>query len=131
MSWLKLLSIELANINELIEPDAELDSLRDHAVGVASEELQRLYTLARNLKEASEYAKLQARFGKDNSTKEEATEKAYELSKKAEIIQEIFWICLRDEFELWGKSSVGIRKGFVVVYSDFEPPSFLDFLKSL
>jgi hypothetical protein len=131
MSWLKLLSIELANLKQLVEPNPEVDPIRDHVVGVASEELQRLYTLANQLEEASEYTKLQAKFGKDDSIKEEAAKKAYELHKKSEVIREIFWLCLNDEFELWDKPSVGVRKGFVVVYSDPKPPSFLDFLKGL
>jgi hypothetical protein len=41
------------------------------------------------------------------------------------------WICLKDEFQLWGHS-IGVRRSFqVVIIPPQGPMGFLDFLKGL
>jgi len=134
MSWLKILSIELSSIDakEFIEPNTEVDLRSDVVVGDADDELKRVYALTEKLQEAAARYSIDARFSKDNRLRSDAEKKAYELRKKVEILMEIFWITLKDKFDLWDKNSVGIRKGWKVVYSKENlPRTFLDILKNL
>ena len=134
MSWLKILPMELVNINanEFSEPDDEVDPRFDVVVGEASDDLRRIYTLAERLLEAGARYSVDAQFSKDNRLRSDAGKKAYELAKKIEVLKEIFWITLKDDFDLWNKDSVGIRKGWKVTYrKDGLPTTFLDILKNL
>ena len=134
MSWLKILPMELANIDagEFSEPDDEVDPKSDIVVGEASDDLKRIYTLSERLREAGARYSIDARFSKDNRLRSDAGKKAYELAKKIEVLKEIFWITLKDDFDLWNKDSVGIRKGWKVTYrKDGLSTTFLDFLKNL
>ena len=134
MSWLKILPMELANIDakELVEPGEEVDPRSDVVVGEASDDLKRIYTLTEKLQEAGVRYSVDARFSKDNNLRSDAEKKVYELQDKFETLMRIFWITLRDDFNLWGKDSVGIRKGWKVTYcKGGHPTSFLDILKNL
>ena len=134
MSWLKILPMELANIDakELVEPGEEVDPRSDVVVGEASDDLKRIYTLTEKLQEAGVRYSVDARFSKDNNLRSDAEKKVYELHDKLEALMRIFWITLKDDFNLWGKDSVGIRKGWKVTYrKGGAPTTFLDILKNL
>ena len=134
MSWLKILPMELENIDakELDEPGEEVDPRSDVVVGEASDDLKRIYTLTEKLQEAGVRYSVDARFSKDNNLRSDAEKKVYELHDKLEALMRIFWITLKDDFNLWGKDSVGIRKGWKVTYcKGGHPTSFLDILKNL
>ena len=134
MSWLKILPMELANIDakELVEPGEEVDPRSDVVVGEASDDLKRIYTLTEKLQEAGVRYSVDARFSKDNNLRSDAGKKVYELHDKLEALMRIFWITLKDDFNLWGKDSVGIRKGWKVTYrKGGAPTTFLDILKNL
>ena len=133
MSWLKILPMELENIDakELDEPGEEVDPRSDVVVGEASDDLKRIYTLVNKLQEAAARYSIDARFSKDNRLRSDAEKKTYELKRKIETLMEIFWITLKDDFDLWDKDSVGIRKGWKVTYrKDGSPTTFLDILKN-
>src|SRR3989344_3670549 len=130
MSWLKILPMELSSIDakEFIEPDEKIDQRADVVVGEASDDLKRIYTLVNKLQEVGARYSIDARFSKDNRLRSDAGKKAYELAKKIEVLMEIFWIALKDDFDLWDKDSVGIRKGWKVTY--WKGERFLDILKN-
>jgi hypothetical protein len=107
----------------------------EHIVGEASDGLKRIWTFAEKLEEAALQSLVQARFSKSREAGEELYKKAKEFKEKEETLRRIFWICLKDEFNLWDRP-VGIRKGFKVVWYESTPgppgfPDFLDFLKNL
>ena len=133
MSWLKMLAMELSSIDikEIIEPNEEVDPRLDVVVGEASDDLKRIYTLVNKLQEAGARYSIDARFSRDNSLRADAKKKMQELKDKIETLMKIFWIVLKDDFDLWDKDIVGIRKGWKVTYSKGErPTSFLDILKN-
>lgn len=133
MSWLKILAMELSGLgpNEIIEPETEVDK-SDVVVGEASDDLKRIYTLAEKLREAGARYTVDARFSKDNRLRADLQRKVYELSQKVETLMQIFWITLKDDFNLWDKNSIGVRKGWKVAYSKNDSPTtFLDILKNL
>lgn len=132
MSWLKILSMELSGLglHEIIEPQTEVDK-SDIVAGEASDDLKRIYTLAEKLREAGARYTVDARFSKDNRLRADLQRKVYELSQKVETLTQIFWITLKDDFNLWDKNSIGVRKGWKVTYSKESPTTFLDILKNL
>ncbi|MEK7066975.1 MAG: hypothetical protein AAB949_01210 [Patescibacteria group bacterium] len=135
MSWLKMLAMELSSIDtkEYYEPEDEVDSKFDAVAGEASDEIKRIYMLAEKLREAGARYIVDARFSRDNQLRTDAQKKAYELKQKTEVLMQIIWITLKDDFDLWDKYSIGIRKGWKVVYrrEDAPPPTFLDLLGNL
>ena len=113
-TWLKLLPLELQELDKLSEPDTQIKP-GDHEVGVMSDDLKKLYSLYRSVDRASDQAKLDYR----HSLEEERAQlvgRAAELDKKAEVLRELFWIGVNDEFNLWSKRATGIRKGWKVVW---------------
>ena len=134
MSWLKILPMELSSIDakEFIEPDEKIDQRADVVVGEASDDLKRIYTLVNKLQEVGARYAVDARFSKDNRFRLDAEKRAFELKRKVDTLLDIFWITLKDDFDLWDKDSVGIRKGWKVTYrKDGLPTTFLDILKNL
>ena len=134
MSWLKILPMELSSIDakEFIEPDEKIDQRADVVVGEASDDLKRIYTLVNKLQEVGARYAVDARFSKDNRFRLDAEKRAFELKRKVDTLLDIFWITLKDDFDLWDKDSVGIRKGWKVTYrKDGLPNTFLDILKNL
>jgi hypothetical protein len=61
-----------------------------------------------------------AQHAKTKENFEYHAKKASEWHRKHEILMESFWVSIRDSFDLWDKSSVGIRKDWKVVWCDEE-----------
>ncbi|MBU2101259.1 hypothetical protein KKH05_00850 [Patescibacteria group bacterium] len=114
-----------------LAPDSEV-SVDDYEVGQASPELQRLYITALQwLKKSAELA-LQAQFYRGSDEERMSlVRRALELRSKGEILQNIFWAAVRDEFNLWEKDSIGIRKNWAVVWMDSRIPPIIGFLQDL
>ncbi|MBI2594917.1 MAG: hypothetical protein HYW38_01505 [Candidatus Colwellbacteria bacterium] len=131
--WLDLLSLELESISpeEVIEPESEVDDERDRPAGTADDDLRRLYTKWQQLREVAERTGLDARYTRDVVAREAAIARALELFQKSEIVREIFWACVKDSFSLWGKDSVGVRKGWIVVWTEEEESGLPEMLKRL
>lgn len=123
-TWIKLLPLELNGINKLIEPPDDIKK-GEHKVGTMSEELKRLYTLWKESYRLAEQHKLNHRL--EPSVDEEKTWKYYDY--KTDALREIFWFCVHEEFDLWGKPTTAVRKGWQVVW--YEEPDILPFFKHL
>lgn len=133
-NWIKLLPLELHEIEEgeFCEPETGPESGKDNIVGEMSIDLKRIYTRYRTLRESADRAAIDAKYAKKEEQRKEFLIKALELHEKAEAMESIFWISVKDEFGLWGKESIGVRKGFLVVWSEAEAPkSFIDFLRGM
>lgn len=125
-----LQELEQLNPTNYIEPDAEIKP-NDHRVGEATEELKQIYSLSLLCTRAAIEEAAEAQFGGFNThAKKEKLVRAVRFRTKAEILREIFWLILRDQFNLWDKDSVGIRKDWVVVWSEPDPTPE-DFLRRL
>lgn len=128
-TWLKFLSLELGEIADFLEPRVEFDPREDIYVGEMIEDLKRLYTLWQNYDRVADQYLLEARHAKSENEMKSAFLKAKELKERADVLENIFWISLKDEFGLWDKPSIGVRRGFVVVWSEGRGlKDFLDFL---
>ncbi|GAI05743.1 unnamed protein product [marine sediment metagenome] len=125
-TFIKLLPLELDEVKEYREPDMPVAE-EDHIVGDMSESLKKLWTLWKQTAYTASSLTLQLRYGEQNVSKGQI----YELDAKAEALRGLFWIALNDEFELWDKIHVGVRKGFKVVWNEEEMPHIPPFLKGL
>lgn len=117
-TFLGLLSLELdsLNQNDFYEPEAELQT-DDQIVGDLSEGLIRLFTLWR-LTDKQVAAKIMEAKFEHLSVEgvEETIIKVRELNNKAELLRDLFWIEVKDEYHLWDKDNIGVRKGRKVVW---------------
>ncbi|MBI2124849.1 hypothetical protein HYT92_03590, partial [Candidatus Pacearchaeota archaeon] len=119
MSSLKELCNELDKIEpgQLVNLEGEVKP-HDNIAGIASVEIKRICTLRANTADAG--IKLSRRIMLANNPDEVAKleEEITRTDKKCDLLDSLLWFALRDEFKLWGKHSVGIKKGFVVVWAD-------------
>lgn len=130
MSWPKILIMELSGIDEFTEPEENVVK-SDCVIGEASEDLKRIYTFAEKLRETGARYVIDARFSKNTQFRIESKKKLCEIQAKIEAVMAIFWITLRDNFDLWDKEGVGIRKGWKVVYRKSESQNtLLNFLNN-
>ncbi len=131
--WLKVLPVELASIADYIEPSREIDNQSDHEVGTMTDEQKKLYTRWIDLERSAAQYSLNAQYERDNEKRRTAFLRREELSAKSEVLQAIFWIDVKDHFQLWNRSSIGVRRGFIVVWSEREgpPQDFRDLFRFL
>ena len=119
MSYRKELCDELDNIGpgQLVEPSGEIGP-NDNIAGLASVEIKKICTLRANTAKAGR--ELVKRMILSNNFEEAAKlrEEITRIEQKCDLLDSLLWLTVRDEFKLWGKRSVGIKKGFVVVWTD-------------
>jgi len=129
LTWLYSIRLELENMgnDQLIEPPGDMQP-DDNLVDQAGLEIRKLYTLSMLLEKAAAEAQIAARYDPDSQKRSQSEEKIYELTQKAKVVRDIFWITLRDEYGLWSKDSIGVRKGWQVVWNEDRGPTLGDFL---
>src|SRR3989344_4963099 len=119
MSYRKELCDELDNIGpgQLFEPSGEIGP-NDNIAGLASVEIKKICTLRANTAKAGR--ELVKRMILSNNFEEAAKlrEEITRIEQKCDLLDSLLWLTVRDEFKLWGKRSVGIKKGFVAVWTD-------------
>ena len=126
-TFVSMLNIELGSLDEseLFEPEQE-KTTRDHVVGEMSLPLVKLFTLWRltdkDLDERAMKLKWQSKC--DSGSMEDFLQEARKLKSRSEVLETIFWHALREEFNLWDKDVIGVRKGRLVVWSKARKPSF-------
>ena len=130
--WLDDLNIQLEKlkIKELIRPQFDVCEC-DHVVGQASDELKKLFGLSMILKKRVRELAIQMDYSNSVEEKKKLEIEIMALAQKSEMLERIFWVQVRDEFELWDKSCVGIRRGWEIVWDEHSHPSLPDFLRSL
>ncbi|MBI3956755.1 MAG: hypothetical protein HY340_02090 [Candidatus Kerfeldbacteria bacterium] len=131
-TWIQSLQAELdkVDLQGVIEPQGEIEE-RDHVVGQANDDLKRLYGLMMRWSKASLESVVAAQFAPNRELREHYTNQATMLGKKSEVLTEIFWITIKETFDLWQKPSVGIRKGWKVVWSEPEVPPIIGILSNM
>lgn len=122
-TFLDTLSMELQLLkpDQLFEPPEEAGA-GDHLVGEADSNLRKLYSAAMRWKKTAMEQQITAQFSSNRSEQRRAILRCHELDEKSKIIFGLFWTSLRDTFGLWDKPSVGIRKGWQVVWSEDRTP---------
>lgn len=119
-TWLDEIRMEIENMDpaSIIEPPAEVNREHDHIVCEAEDSLRKLYTLTMQLEKEANMMLVNARFSGNIANMLEAAENAQRLMRKVDALREIFWISLKDSYDLWDKPTVGVRKGWKVVWNN-------------
>lgn len=128
-TWIKLLPLEIKEVTEQLLSQGSVES-KDLVVGTLPSELINLFSLWTSTAKESARVFVDLRYSQDD----EALIAHYdELSDKAKALEVLFWIGVKEHFNLWGtglKQTIGIRQEYqIVTYSrtDGMPP----FLKGL
>ena len=120
ITWLKLLPLEIQEVDVLIEPTDEVKE-GETIVGTISDDLKKLWTLCRSMKKSAELLSIEVKYKQADA---EATGKVSELLTKARALEMIFWIGIFDELQLWGHpEQPGLRVGWQVV--EFKRPEMI------
>ncbi len=128
-TFIKLLPLEMADIKTYSEPHQKITP-NDNIVGDMSDDLKKLLTIT--ILSGRKFAEMQVERKFGNLENDENWEgKFREAQEKTELLTKIFWVAVRDEFSMWDKGSIGVRKGFKVVWLDESSGSFMDFLNNL
>ena len=117
-NWLKELLVEVDSVNEkdFIELKGEVQD-GETVAGVAGDWLKRLFTLLKKTIEQGLPAEKELEKVEEGSEKyNQLRAKIYQLKNKVDILENIFWYSINHQFNLWDKRSVGIRKGYKVVW---------------
>lgn len=130
-TWLESMLAELKGVSDtqtsFAEPEEELGP-KDHRVGVADEDLRKLFFLVKQYRKRmlEIVATLVLCRPKE---REGLIKEAQRFNTQADTLKSVFWVSARVAFpELWDKPSIGVRKGWDVVWSDPEehPSGILD-----
>jgi len=132
----------LDEIDKFIEPEAEMDPIKDHLIGVMSDDLKRLFTLWRSVdanfhKLAEESEKLipailprDQRVFEDLKARFRSAEVELNLLNDEETaLKKMFWLSVRKEFPLAkDKSVIGVFRGFKIAWCEEEKLSGINLL---
>jgi hypothetical protein len=120
---LSLLLVELNQIEEdqFAEPDSDMQTT-DEDVGEMNDYHKRLYTLARKMGRVAAEALVEGKFNNDATKKQDSMKRAEEYKTKSTIVMDVMWASINDDFSLWDKETVGVRRGFRVVINKSKRP---------
>lgn len=123
ITWFTLLSLDLQDVDKLIEPIDEIKE-GETVVGTASDDLKKLWTLCKANRKAAELLTVELKYSSSPTPDRAKTE---ELLAKSKVMEMIFWIGVHDELHLWGHAQqCGLRVGWQVVEYK-RPESFFPF----
>ncbi|MCL4392308.1 hypothetical protein M1413_03175 [Patescibacteria group bacterium] len=131
-TWFDIVKAEVDSVDEknLFEPLAEIED-GDHEIGEADMDLKRLYSLAIKWQKSSMELMVAAQYVNNREDQEYKIKKAKELGQKSKLLVEIFWTSIKEMYNVWHKPSIGIRKGWKIVWSEPVEPPIPGFLKDL
>ena len=116
MNFVELLSITVDTSQSDVMPSMPVGP-GDQCVGEANTTAKRLYILTQECARAAYALQGEARFGDDAQKCQDAASQWHVHEFKTKILYELFWVCVRDQYGLWDKLNVGIRKGWIVVWT--------------
>lgn len=125
-NYLKMLNLELLSLElkDFVEPDIDLKPSDDHVVGIMNVDLMRIYSMRMQVAKlaAEKGVELQFFRGDDNQKKNLYLEVSA-LHEKYHFLDELLWIEIREEFGLWDKPVLGIRRGRQVIWNELKMPN--------
>lgn len=139
MNLLKRLEKELDQIQELqfILPEDHIRQDTKVILGEANRYAKKLHTLAILYRQKAEKAELDykhARIANDEKTCQKAKKKYDEFNQKCRALTQLFWIVIRQQFNLWGVKHIGISINWEVIcrdIDDYESPPINKIIQNL
>lgn len=105
---------------QLFQPHRKVEE-GDKEVGTCSLYMQKMFSLLRYYQREADQAKLDHQYSDhghdDDVVCTEAFIKYAKAREKYDVLNEIFWACCKQQFNLWGSGSIGVRAGWKVVES--------------
>ncbi|MBI4415232.1 MAG: hypothetical protein HY566_03260 [Candidatus Kerfeldbacteria bacterium] len=132
-SWLDALQKEIQeelSSSHMMEPNTDI-APEDHIVGEIADDLKGMYSLALRLQKTALDAHTASHYETNKEHQEAQNEQAQRLAKKSELLLEIFWISIKEQYDLWGKPSVGVRRGWKAVWSEPTTPPVIELFKKI
>ncbi|MCX6808518.1 MAG: hypothetical protein NTW50_02530 [Candidatus Berkelbacteria bacterium] len=115
-------------IDELIELVAQVDpdepimlseiNPEDEGVGFANPGSRQIFILSQRLAVESESLKINAKYTADQTLGRHFVAEATKKERISDALSKVFWVELQNQFNLWGKPSVGVRKNWLVTTCD-------------
>lgn len=122
---------------DYLEPEAEINPEEEHLVGVMTDELKRLFTLWEGTLKAGndlvekvvaeiplagiegiDLEDLKKLDGELKKKVEAAEAELNLLRRRADALGAAFWLSVREEFSGLEGKSIGVRKGFKIIWSE-------------
>lgn len=119
LKWLETLNKEIEGVcvETIKESDSEIEE-GETVAGDVSIDHQKLFTLTRKYHRLADKKLIAMKFAQNKEAGQEHEAELLMAKARAEILMQIFWASLKDEFQLWDKESVGFRKGWKVTWKD-------------
>jgi hypothetical protein len=117
--WLTRITAEIDGVTNYEHGEPEPEAAQaEHEVGVLPERMRKLWFLVGNYRAQTAQALASAMALRGDARKEKVAE-AEQLDLKGGVLKDLFWVWCRDEFPvLWPKESIGVRKGWKVVWME-------------
>ncbi len=136
LTWLSLLPLELDSVL-LIPPKTAVqpgDHLLEPSVEIPSD-IAKLYSLYMATRKEADRLELELKYA-DPAEAPEITKRYNRYTEAYHCLSGILWISVKDYFNLWDKTSIGIRKGGegslgIVIWSDSPPAGPMDFIRRM
>lgn len=118
--WIDGLGLMMSTFNkaDIFQPPFELSD-KDHVIGPVSEELQILFSLSLRFDQEAAELILKATYSnRARESLEQIQKKVNECKTKCQILRDIFWASLKDQYGVWNKAETGIREGWHFVWTE-------------
>jgi hypothetical protein len=117
-SYVKTLLEEVEVAEGSLFPPRHAAEEKEKVLGEATPYMQKLWSLAKLCERDAAQMRLDHKFSAEDHGEDqcriEATKYAM-LTNKQEILELLFWSCVRTEFNAWGGMQLGLRKGWKIV----------------
>jgi len=126
---LMLRDMEITEVgpDEPFKPMAKLEE-GDHEVGEATEAQKKLFIMAQKLAKMALDTKSELYFAPDEGARAKLAVRFNEFVSKHNVFMDILWVSVKEEFKLWDKPSIGLRKNWIVVWNEPQVPTLRDLL---
>lgn len=122
-TWLDMVKMEMENMDLASCPESaseELDNSTEKVCATLTDnpDLKKLHVLKLQWLRKAMELEVQARFSTSSTERKELMLEIEQLGRKAQLVEQIFYVSLRDTYDLWDKDCLHMRKGWKVVTHD-------------
>ena len=133
ITLLDALSLELEGHSVTHEPSNPVDHHQEEIVpGEVGLVLRKPYSLSTDYERRAKQLELDLTYIREDQRSPEKVKEFAALCEKSRLFKDIFWMELKDNLDLLGSGTIGIRQGWQVVKTTLSgSQSLLDWLRNL
>lgn len=116
--WANTMLAEVEAFDETLFAPTDPVAANEKIVGEVTESfLRKTYSLLRFYRRECEQSRVELNYiANDSPDRQRLLERAVLTHKRADVLVELFWLCVREKFQLLAHpGTVGIRQGWIVV----------------